>query len=90
MSTKAIIETLTPLQIAHVADLATREVYRTNEGTLGDTILSGLCSGEHVLVKWAVGDRRGWDGSLLYTGQYTLTPLGHEVAKELARAKEQP
>lgn len=87
MDAVKIAGALTPLQSAHVTDLARRKVYRTNEGTLGDTILSGLCSGQHVLVKWCVGDRRGWDGSLLYTEQYTLTDLGRAVAAELARAE---
>lgn len=82
---------LTPLQAQWVSYLRDNGAYRTNEGTLGDTICSALCAhwtpafiALPVLMKWEIGDKRGWDGSLLYTEKYTLTPFGRLVAAALS------
>jgi len=84
MTEAEIAARLIPLQRQWLDYLRRNDVYRTNEGTMGDTICSGMCSGKHALVQWRAGDKRGWDGSLLYSEQYSLTPLGRRVAEILA------
>lgn len=81
---------LTPLEATWVRYLRDNTVYRTNEGTTGDAICSSLCAGERILVQWQAGDRRGWNGALLYTEQYTLTHLGERVASHLPPQGQAP
>ena len=88
MNAKEIAANLVPLEIQWITYAAEKGAYRTNEGGMGDTICSMLCSpnkesGRPALMKWEMGDKRGWDGSLLYTEKYTLNDLGLAVAKEL-------
>lgn len=75
----AIVASFTPLERSYFQDLCERGWTRTDEGGLGDTILSGLCSkpsSERAVVSWEMNqDERSYE----WSNKYLPTAFGLEV-----------